>query len=117
MPRVTLGACLTDLSTPSSPLPPPPATAHATAGKGDIAYHYTTAEGLRGIITTGKLRLTDTRFMNDASEYHFVNRMLSDVIAGRRSSPDIEAYLGRLTAESLGLLRRNYGKNYLYRNP
>lgn len=34
-------------------------------------YHYTNAAGLRGILTSRKLWLTDTRFMNDRSEGNY----------------------------------------------
>jgi len=35
---------------------------------GKIVYHYTSAEGLRGIIETGEIWLTNTAFVNDTTE-------------------------------------------------
>lgn len=39
-------------------------------GNGDIVYHYTTAEGLRGIIENRCVWATNVNFLNDISEYH-----------------------------------------------
>lgn len=46
----------------------------------EILYHYTDADGLRQIVESGKLRFTDTRFMNDASEYHGLFRALRSLL-------------------------------------
>jgi hypothetical protein len=41
-------------------------------------YHYTSADGLLGIIGSGHLRATDLRYLNDTSELHFgLTEMLS----------------------------------------
>ena len=40
------------------------------AGQEDELFHYTTVEGLIGIVETGKLWASDYRFSNDASEIH-----------------------------------------------
>ena len=36
-----------------------------------ILYHYTTPEGLKGILQSGKLWATEVRYMNDASELDY----------------------------------------------
>lgn len=36
-----------------------------------VLYHYTTREGLNGILSTGGVWATNIRFLNDASEYRF----------------------------------------------
>lgn len=43
-------------------------------------YHYTTAEGLVGIISSGVLRATNFAFMNDPDEYGYGLRLRSEVL-------------------------------------
>lgn len=37
--------------------------------EGDILYHYTSAEGLQGILG-GEFWITESRFLNDITEFH-----------------------------------------------
>lgn len=46
-------------------------------------YHYTSAEGLYGIITSGKLWATNVHFLNDAKEVKHAIDILADVIDER----------------------------------
>lgn len=78
---------------PTQTLEPRAASAHAS---GDIAYHYTTAKGLMGILNNGTLRLTDTRFMNDASEYHFVTQIIRRAIAGGEVTKNLRGLIEKL---------------------
>lgn len=47
-----------------------------------ILWHYTTAAGLYGIVTTGTLRLTDIRFLNDKMEAHYGAARLREIVGG-----------------------------------
>jgi hypothetical protein len=80
-----------------------------------VLYHYTTAEGLLGIMTTGSFHATDSRYLNDTSEVTYAAKMVRDVVedqAGRSSGPtktmlerivhcgvdDLESFVGRYVA-------------------
>lgn len=43
-------------------------------------WHYTSAEGLYGILTTGMLWATDIRFLNDASEFRYPVSLLDNLL-------------------------------------
>lgn len=43
-------------------------TAEGSADAPDVVYHYTTAEGLAGILSSGRVWATDCRFLNDRGE-------------------------------------------------
>ena len=44
-------------------------------------YHYTSAEGFRGIITSNSLRFSDPLFLNDGSEVFYANDLLAKTVA------------------------------------
>ncbi len=50
--------------------------------QGDILYHYTSLEGLRGIVQSGEIWASDSRFMNDKLELSYalnqMQRLVSD---------------------------------------
>ncbi|MGN6198840.1 hypothetical protein [Humibacter sp.] len=50
----------------------------------DSVWHYTTAEGLHGIITTNRLRATSHRFMNDSHEPTYATTVLKEAAASVR---------------------------------
>lgn len=56
------------------------------------AYHYTDAQGLLGILSTGRLRLTDVQYLNDVQELSGVDAVaaaLQDQAGGMLSSIDV----------------------------
>lgn len=50
---------------------PDQATLLNDSGLPASVYHYTSAEGLLGIVGSGQLRATDLRYLNDTSELHY----------------------------------------------
>ena len=44
-------------------------------------FHYTSAEGFRGIITSNSLRFSDPLFLNDGSEVFYANDLLAKAVA------------------------------------
>lgn len=49
----------------------------------DLLYHYTTMEGLLGIVKTGKLWSTHIKYLNDSREYEFLWQLLAARIEQR----------------------------------
>jgi hypothetical protein len=45
----------------------------------ELLYHYTTASGFHGIIKSGELHATDTRYMNDESEQSYARGLLLEL--------------------------------------
>ena len=60
----------------------------------ELLYHYTTAVGLEGILTTGDLWATNALYLNDATEItHFLNLLRQEVdvfLRGHLSPREIE---------------------------
>jgi hypothetical protein len=48
----------------------------AQAGRRRLLYHYTSADGLLGILSTGTLWATQIRFLNDTAEFTFARDAL-----------------------------------------
>jgi Protein of unknown function (DUF2971) len=57
-------------------------------------YHYTTLGGLQGIINSGRLWMSDVRFMNDASELTYATELINDEVHKVLNDP---AHQGLLT--------------------
>jgi hypothetical protein len=53
----------------------------------DIFYHYTTIEGLLGIVSTGGIWATHARFLNDTSEFKAGIEILSELM---KDEPDLD---------------------------
>jgi hypothetical protein len=56
----------------------------------DVLYHYTTAQGLLGILKTGSLWATNSRFLNDPTEIEYATqlfRRIADEEFGKYGSP------------------------------
>lgn len=47
--------------------------------RGDKLYHYTSAEGLRGICS-GEFWITESHFLNDTTEFHVASEVFSEII-------------------------------------
>jgi hypothetical protein len=43
-------------------------------------YHYTTIEGLKGILESEEIWATDVDYLNDGSEYVYAERFIEDVL-------------------------------------
>ena len=50
-----------------------------------VLYHYTSAEGLKGIIESGKLWATSRHHLNDSSEYRYGFEIAEDVLSEERN--------------------------------
>jgi len=59
-------------------------------------YHYTTVDGLKGIVATGSLFATEITFLNDSSELAYANQHIRKYAASADSS-----HLGRLLLTEL----------------
>lgn len=75
----------------STELPPPP----------PLLYHYTSAEGLLGILSSGKLWATDIEYLNDTSELVYATEILRECLVSRvleqhSSSPAIRSLVDKL---------------------
>lgn len=46
----------------------------------DIVYHYTSPEALINILKTGKIRFYDYRFMNDSSEFTYIDSLIEKIL-------------------------------------
>jgi len=69
----------------NSPLPPPPPAPPSV----DRLFHYTTAEGLYGILSSGVLRASNFSFLNDATEFTY-GRDIAKTVVRRRLHQDID---------------------------
>ena len=47
--------------------------------KGDTLFHYTSAEGLLGILG-GEFWITESQFLNDVTEFHVATDVLMEVL-------------------------------------
>lgn len=65
----------------------------------DLVYHYTTAEGLLGIIASAKIRLTDIEFMNDAEEILYPRENVVSLLRSKVAEFDDPPELGYETLE------------------
>ena len=66
----------------------------------DVLWHYTDANGLQGIVTSGQLRFGDARFLNDRTERTYGERLLERVL-----EEDFSAESGSLTTKFRELLQ------------
>lgn len=95
-------------------------------------YHYTTAEGICSILSTGELWLTNSQFMNDMTEIETTDRLIREVLLTIEVAPyTVEYFLRSIEDERKQLhdqtfvlslsknpdslhLWNNYGKNEGY---
>jgi hypothetical protein len=56
----------------------------------DLLFHYTTSQGLLGIVQTNNLWATNISYMNDTSELTLACRMTREILDERVSSEDSE---------------------------
>jgi hypothetical protein len=47
-----------------------------------VLFHYTTSEGLKGILESRSFRCTDANFLNDSLEIKYGNKIISDILNG-----------------------------------
>lgn len=62
--------------------------AHAQGAKSSLVYHYTTAEGLKGIIENHCVWATNVNFLNDISEYHHGVNVIREEIEKYEVEPE-----------------------------
>lgn len=62
-------------------------------------YHYTTATGLNGIVTSGQIFLTDAFFLNDKSELNYGRDLVLEVLSARakESFGDLQTFFTTAT--------------------
>ena len=64
-----------------------------------ILYHYTSADGLIGILRTKSIWLTDLRYMNDLSELQYARELVTKCLTARRTATGLtdlhREFLGR----------------------
>ncbi len=67
-----------------------------------VLYHYTSADGLIGILTSQSLWLTDLRYMNDLSELQYARGVVGDRLQRRAEMSDLSSlrkeFIKRATA-------------------
>jgi len=60
----------------------------------EVLYHYTTTSGLRGILESGSLFMTDAFFLNDQTEVVYGRDLAREVLAGFRSDKaEVQTFL------------------------
>ena len=82
--------------------------------KTDLLYHYTTAEGLKGIVENDELWASSAYYLNDSSEIYYGCGLLRDVIdewIKNSSRPETSLTLGLVRQ-----LRSWFGENLLEKN-
>lgn len=55
-----------------------------------ILYHYTTQEGLLGIVKDGAIRATSIQHLNDASEFHYASSVALQVVNELTTDTDVK---------------------------
>jgi len=72
----------------------------------NVLYHYTSADGLIGILTSKSIWLTDLRYMNDLSELQYANQLIEKRLALRQESPQLSEIQREFVARCSGSLIR-----------
>jgi hypothetical protein len=75
----------------------------------DTLSHYTTAEGLIGILSSGSIRATHCRYLNDSMEMKHGLKITRDVIS--QQSKHLDNKLHKLLFKKLGNLVKYYDLN------
>lgn len=70
--------------------------------KGDTFYHYTSAEGLQGILG-GEFWITESHFLNDITEFHIATDVFSEVIDYNLNDETTKERIKRAVSKSLEL--------------
>lgn len=60
-----------------------PVPVRPTPPRPPILYHYTSAEGLLGIVSNNVLRASDALYMNDASELEYAKALIQEVVEAK----------------------------------
>ena len=95
---LTFDTILSSILDKQSPLEPPEAVARAKAGELDLnLHHYTTAEGLQGIIESGVLFATSAYYLNDSGEMEYGCRMFASILeTWVKDHPSDDSFGGKL---------------------
>lgn len=70
--------------------------------EGDTFYHYTSAEGLQGILG-GEFWITESHFLNDITEFHIATDVFSEVIDYNLNDETTKERIKRAVSKSLEL--------------
>ncbi len=68
--------------------------------EGDTFYHYTSAEGLQGILS-GEFWITESHFLNDITEFHVVTDIFVEVINSNIKNETIKEKLKKAVCEEV----------------
>ena len=60
-----------------------PSASKAISSRPETLYHYTSAEGLLGIVSSNVLRASSALYMNDASELEYARDLIQKIIAAK----------------------------------
>lgn len=72
----------------------------------DVLFHYTTAEGLRGVLSSGCLWATDVRYLNDTVEFEYGRRLAIEKLLGIRERVAFSSAHVREVSEAIQALER-----------
>ena len=78
----------------------------------DVLYHYTTADGLLGIMRSESLWATSARYMNDASEIAYGRELVSAAI--REACCDLTGIAREWLSSFVGVVERTHDRNETY---
>lgn len=70
--------------------------------EGDILYHYTSAEGLQGILG-GEFWITESHFLNDITEFHIATDVFAEIIESNLNDETTKERIKRAVSKSLEL--------------
>lgn len=70
--------------------------------EGDILYHYTSAEGLRGILG-GEFWITESHFLNDITEFHVATDVFAEIIESNLNDMATKERIKKAVYKSLEL--------------
>lgn len=77
-------------------------------------FHYTHADGLKGILTNRVIWATDARYLNDTTELSYINTVILETADKLKSDFKSDAALAFLAAASDGLLNGSTGTQDIY---
>ena len=69
--------------------------------KGDKLYHYTTIRGVKDILDSREFWATKSDYLNDKSEFHYIDEIIARVAADKFRSPDFSRYFSGAVSREL----------------
>lgn len=74
----------------------------------DEIYHYTSAEGLQGIMQTGELWFTRWDYLNDSSEFKYIHEIIENNARNYKSDKDFYKLIGSINKQIVQLKDSRY---------